>query len=179
MALVLVVDDHPANRQLLVALLKYGGHQALEASDGNLALEKVRAERPELVVCDVLMPTMDGYEFVRQLRADPAIAHTEVIFYTATFMEREARSLAASCGVSHVLTKPCEPQEIMRVIEHALAHASAPAVVADDGAFDREHLRLVTDKLTLKVNELSRGTAAMMVKIDRAGAGCGGGACGC
>ncbi|HEY9063655.1 MAG TPA: ATP-binding protein [Burkholderiaceae bacterium] len=154
MALVLVVDDHPANRHLLVALLKYGGHRAIEAPDGHLALEKVRAERPDLVVCDVLMPTMDGYEFVRHLRAEPAIANTEVIFYTATFMEREARNLASSCGVSHVLTKPCEPQEIMRVIEHALAHATAPAAVADEGEFDREHLRLVTDKLMLKVDEL-------------------------
>ncbi|HKX42978.1 MAG TPA: response regulator, partial [Burkholderiaceae bacterium] len=154
MATVLVVDDRPSNRELVLALLRHRGHQGLEAPDGYLALEKVRAARPDLVVCDVLMPTMDGYEFVRQLRAEPAIAHTEVIFYTATFMEREARSLASSCGVSHVLTKPSEPKEILRVIEHALAHATAPAALADDAEFDREHLRLVTDKLTLKVNEL-------------------------
>ena len=102
MATVLVVDDQASNRELIVTLLRYAGHEPLEAADGHLALAQVRAARPALVICDILMPTMDGYEFVRQLRADPAIARTEVVFYTATFMEREARSLALSCGVSRV-----------------------------------------------------------------------------
>src|SRR5512134_3377233 len=100
MASILIVDDRPVNREFLVNLLGYRHHRLLEASDGAEALDVVRARRPDLVIADILMPTMDGYEFVRQLRADPAIAHTEVVFCTATFMEREARSLAASCGVA-------------------------------------------------------------------------------
>lgn len=156
MAKILVVDDHSPNRDLIVALMGYSGHQSIEASDGSIALEQVRAEKPDLVICDILMPTMDGYEFVRQLRADPAIAHTEVIFYTATFMEREARSLANACGVSNVLIKPCEPQEILRIVEHALAHASSAEMQPDELQFDREHLRLLTDKLAFKVSELER-----------------------
>lgn len=154
MATVLVVDDQASNRELLVTLLKYAGHAPLEASDGHLALAQVRAARPALVICDILMPTMDGYEFVRQLRADPAIAHTDVIFYTATFLEREARSLALSCGVSQVLIKPAEPEEILRTIAQALAGTAVAEPVADAAQFDREHLRLLTDKLALKVNEL-------------------------
>ena len=165
MARVLVVDDHAANRDLIVTLLKYAGHQSLEASDGHLALEQVRAARPDLVICDILMPTMDGYEFVRQVRTDPAIAQTEVIFYTATFMEREARNLANSCGVSNVLIKPCEPKEILRVVEHALAHATVPAPVVD-AKFDREHLRLVTDKLAMKVNELEAANLRLSALTD-------------
>ena len=166
MARVLVVDDHAANRDLIAALLKYAGHQSLEAADGYLALAQVRAGRPDLVICDVLMPTMDGYEFVRQLRADPDIAHTEVIFYTATFMEREARSLANSCGVSHVLMKPCEPREILRIIEHALTHATVPGLSVESSEFDREHLRLVTDKLALKVNELETANSRLSALTD-------------
>jgi signal transduction histidine kinase/CheY-like chemotaxis protein len=154
MGKVLVVDDHAANRDLLVTLLKYAGHEALEAEDGYLALAQVQSARPDLVICDILMPTMDGYEFVRQLRAVPEIAHTKVIFYTATFLEREARNLAASCGVSQVLTKPCEPEEILRVLEQALGGSSPAEPVVDEPQFDREHLRLLTDKLALKVNEL-------------------------
>ena len=165
MATVLVVDDHAANRDLIVTMLKYAGHQSLEAADGYLALEQVRAARPDLVICDLLMPTMDGYEFVRQLRADPDIAQTEVIFYTATFMEREARSLASSCGVSNVLIKPCEPEEILRVVEHALAHATVLVPLAD-AEFDREHLRLVTDKLALKVNELEAANLRLSALTD-------------
>lgn len=151
---VLVVDDQAANRDLVVTLLKYAGHEPLEAADGHVALAQVREHRPALVICDILMPTMDGYEFVRQLRAEPDIAHTEVIFYTATFMEREARTLALSCGVSTVLLKPTEPEELLRVIEQRLAGAPPVAPVADAQQFDREHLRLLTDKLAAKVIEL-------------------------
>ena len=53
MAKVLVVDDHPANRELIVVLLGYAGHQTIEAADGHLALAQVRAERPDLVVCGI------------------------------------------------------------------------------------------------------------------------------
>jgi signal transduction histidine kinase/CheY-like chemotaxis protein len=166
MAKVLVVDDHASNRELIVSLLKYAGHESLEAEDGSLALEQVRSERPDLVICDLLMPTMDGYEFVRQVRADPDVARTEVIFYTATFTESEALGLATSCGVSSVLVKPCEPEVILSAIEHALAHASADKLQTDGDRFDREHLRLLTDKLTLKVNELESVNLRMSTLID-------------
>ncbi len=110
MAKVLIVDDHATNRELVVTLLNHLQHQPLEAADGAEALALVRSQRPQLVICDILMPTMDGYEFVQRLRADPAIAATEVIFYTANYHEREARHLAASVGVSRVLIKPCIPE---------------------------------------------------------------------
>jgi signal transduction histidine kinase/CheY-like chemotaxis protein len=154
MARVLVVDDHATNRDLIATLLGYAGHQIDEAADGAEALEKVRTLRPALVVCDILMPVMDGYEFVRRLRLEPGLAHTEVIFCTATFMEGEARRLAASCGVHQILFKPCEPQDVLDVVQAALARQgpAAPALTVDD--FDREHLRLVTDKLVAQSNEL-------------------------
>ena len=166
MATVLVVDDQASNRELVITLLTYAGQLPLEASDGHLALAQVRAARPDLVICDILMPTMDGYEFVRQLRADPAIANTEVIFYTATFMEHEARNLASSCGVSQVLIKPSEPEEILRTIEEALRRSTPAEPVADETRFDREHLRLVTDKLVLKVRELESANLRLSALTD-------------
>jgi CheY-like chemotaxis protein len=166
MATVLVVDDQASNRELIVTLLRYAGHAPIEAADGHLALAQVRAARPALVICDILMPTMDGYEFVRQLRADPDIAHTEVIFYTATFLEREARSLALSCGVSNVLIKPTEPQDILRAIAQALDGTAPAEPVTDTAQFDREHLRLLTDKLALKVNELETANQRLSALTD-------------
>lgn len=154
MAKVLVVDDHPSNRELVTTLLGYAGHAFFEASNGADALALVRSERPDLVICDILMPGMDGFEFVRQLRADPDITRTHVVFYTATFMEAEARALAHSCGVSLVLTKPCEPQEILETVARALSANEVTDGAPDPHAFDREHLRLLTDKLVAKANEL-------------------------
>lgn len=155
MARILVVDDRVENRELLVTLLGYGHHELWEASDGEEALELVRRHRPDLVITDVLMPTMDGYELVRQLRADPEIARTAVIFCTAYYHEGEARNLARACGVSHLLTKPIDPRLVLRVVDEALGLApSADPAPPPGEEFDRQHLRLVTDKLSQKATEL-------------------------
>ena len=81
MAKILIADDRPINREFLIVLLGYRGHRLLEANDGAEALAIARAEHPDLVIADVLMPTMDGYEFVRQLRADRGIAQTPVVLH--------------------------------------------------------------------------------------------------
>jgi len=156
MAKVLVVDDQATNRELVVTLLRHLGHEPLEAADGMQALSQVRQHAPGLVICDLVMPGMDGYEFVRQLRSDSSIAQTEVVFHTATFRENEARSLARSCGVTHVLVKPCEPELFMQTIQEVLGQGSVPppAALALGADFDREHTRLLADKLAAKVGEL-------------------------
>ena len=83
MAKILIVDDRPGHRQFLVKLLGSRQHRLLEASDGAEALEVARRERPDLIISEVLMPTMDGYEFVRRLRADPSLSQVPVIFSAA------------------------------------------------------------------------------------------------
>jgi signal transduction histidine kinase len=156
MPTILVVDDQDVNRRLLLTVLGHAGHKVLEASDGAEALGVVKAHRPALVISDIVMPTMDGYEFVRRLRCDPSIADTPVMFYTANYFDREARRLAASCGVQHVLTKPCEPETILSMVRTALqGSATAPRMSEDPSVFDHEHLRLMTDMLSAKVQELA------------------------
>ena len=154
MAKILVVDDLPANRALVVTLIGHSGHQALEAADGAEALALVRAERPDLVISDILMPTMDGYEFVRQLRTDHQLAATQVIFYSAHYREQEARNLALACGVTQVLVKPCEPQDITSAIEQALSQVPPQPFHPLEHSFQTRHLQLMTDKLTGNVAEL-------------------------
>ena len=176
MTKILVVDDQAENRELVVTLINYRGYQPLEAANGADALALVRSEHPDLVISDVLMPSMDGYEFVRQLRADPEIAHTEVIFYSAHYLEREARNLAKSCGVSHVLIKPCEPEDILFAIDQALLHAAMPGSDSKNGsdslpapdahAFSREHLRLMTNKLSEKVLDLEAANRRLDALTD-------------
>jgi CheY-like chemotaxis protein len=131
MATILVVDDRPSNREYLLTLLAFAGHRALEAHDGAQALELVRASYPDLIITDILMPTMDGYEFVQRLRADPALAATRVIFYSAVYAERETLEMAASCGVHTVLGKPSDPQAIFDAVNAELGlHVPAPAPAA-------------------------------------------------
>ena len=157
MSTILIVDDEPVNRQMLAALLGYEGHQILQAGDGAEALGVARRARPALVIADIVMPTMDGYEFVRQLRRDWQIASTPVMFYTANYFEREARGLAAACGVSHVLTKPAEPETILASVREVLgagARGVPPAAPMSERDFDKDHVRVMTDKLSAKISEL-------------------------
>lgn len=167
MANILVIDDRESNRQFLTTLLAYGGHQLHEAVDGSEGLALARACRPDLIISDIVMPTMDGYEFARQLRADPEIAATAIIFYTASFLEDAARKLAEACGVSRILTKPAEPEDILAAVEQALGTSrGAPAPVVAE-TFDREHLLLVTNKLSDKVNELESLNEALEATVQR------------
>ncbi len=166
MAKILVVDDRLVNRQFLTTLLGYSGHCLLEATDGAEALAQVRAERPDLVIADVLMPTMDGYEFVRQLRSDPDIARTPVIFYTAAYHQHEAQSLARACGVAHVITKPAEPEAIRQIVGAVLDQEAPRPPAFSYEEFDREHLRLVTDKLATKVGELEATNHRLAVLLE-------------
>jgi signal transduction histidine kinase/CheY-like chemotaxis protein len=154
MATILVLDDRRSNREVLVELLREAGHALHEAGDGAEALVVARRERPDVVIADILMPTMDGYGFVRQLRSDPAIAATPVIFYTATYQQREARELADKCGVRHLLAWPVEPAEILRAVEEVLGQGRSPAPGAPAPEIDQDHLRLLTDTLAAKVREL-------------------------
>jgi len=156
MAKVLVVDDNAINRKLIITLLQYEGHTTFEATDGMQGLTLARAERPHLIISDILMPTMDGYEFVRQLRADSQLASTAVIFHTAHYHDREAQKLAQSCQVEHVLAKPCDTAELLRVVALALSGAPAAPSLEATGEFDRDHRRLITNKLLQKVEELQQ-----------------------
>src|ERR1043166_5767576 len=170
MARILVVDDRALNREYLVTLLTSAGHTVEEAGDGRDALARVRATLPDLVISDILMPAMDGYEFVRQIRSDPASADTRVIFCTAHYLEREAQRLARECGVTRVLSKPMEPETVLRAVDEVLGHSAPPAPDSRPGPlsdeFDREHLRLMTDKLSAQAEELQCVNSRLEALID-------------
>ena len=168
MAKILIVDDHPTNRELLITLLGYQGHKLLEAIDGEQGLVITQAERPDLIITDIVMPKMDGYEFAHQVRMNPSIRETQIIFYTSSYIVAETRSLAAACGVSIVIGKPIEPAEFLEQVRIALATKRAPIVAPASDEFHREHMRMLTDTLVKKVDELE----AEMVVRKRAKAVC-------
>ncbi len=154
MVKVLIAEDHEPSRDLLVTLLEYKGYCVLQAKDGAEALEIARSESPDLVITDILMPVIDGYEFARQLRADRTTAQTRIIFYTATYLQPEAEALAKACGVSQVLAKPAEPEEILRTVQAELGSFPSLSVPLPQEEFDLGHRRLLIDKLATKAKEL-------------------------
>ena len=156
MATILIVDDIPANRGVLAVLVKHRGHRLLEAANGREALEIVRRERPDLVISDILMPVMDGFELVEALRSDQQLATTRVVFYTAYYEEQEVRRLTLDGSVTAVITKPSSPEEMLRIIDEATgARAPAPTWSDEDRArFLAAHERLLVDKLSAQTAAL-------------------------
>ena len=174
MAIILIVEDRPIDRKLLATILRTRGHEIVEASDGKEALDALKQISPDLVVSDILMPRLDGYEFVRRMREIPELAATPVIFYTATYHEREARALAHRCGATDVLTKPSAPNLILATIDAALdSSRRAPSLPLDRPEFDREHLHLVGSALAVRTDRLEaekeRMAAVLEVAAELAG----------
>ncbi len=166
MATILIVDDHESNRELLTTLLGYQHHHTVEAREGAEALERARATRPDLIITDIVMPIMDGYELTRRLREEPDLAAIPVIFYSAQCLMQDARALAAKCGVEYVIAKPAEPETLLHTVDAALsltAPASATAPIKD---FDREHVRVLTDKVSLQAEEVQNLNARLTALID-------------
>ena len=118
-ARVLVVDDQPDNVQMVCALLSRAGFEGVPAAGGFEALELARSRRPDLVLLDMRMPRMDGFEVLRQMREDPVLHDLPVIFLTADD-DRENLIRAFASGAIDYLTKPFMAEELLaRVRTHA------------------------------------------------------------
>ena len=156
MATVLIVDSNPVDRRLYITLLSNYGHRLMEANDGSQALDLARAELPDLVITDVLMPNMDGFTLVRRLRAEPLLMGVPVIFHTASYDQSEIHRLARGSGIQHILRKPAEPYEILRAVNESLKYPATASRVPNTGQLPQEHLQVLVDKLYQKISELEK-----------------------
>jgi PleD family two-component response regulator len=154
MSTILIVDTNAADRNTYVTLLGNFGHRLLEAKNGVEALEIARAEIPDLIITDIIMPSMDGFTLVRRLRAEPLLENVPVVFHTTNYDESEIHRLARGSGIRHILRKPSEPHEILRVVNDSLKRPTTAAKLPQTGQLQREHLQVLADKLYQKVNEL-------------------------
>ncbi len=127
MATILTIEDRPVNLRFVATLLRDRGHRLLEACDGEEALRIARAEKPDLVIIDVLTSGMDGCQFVLNLRQEPDSVQPRVVFRAAAYIAAEAEALASSFGAFFV-AKPVNPENLLAVVDAALSAPSSPPV---------------------------------------------------
>lgn len=120
MALVLAVDDDQVIRGLLEVNLEMEGHDVVTAVDGQDALDKVAAKRPDLILLDVMMPTVNGWQVAERLKGDPATASIPIVFLSARAMEADVRK-GTDLGVERYVTKPFDPIDLMDLVNRLLA----------------------------------------------------------
>lgn len=113
---ILAVDDERHIVRLVEVNLQRAGYQVVTAYDGREALEKVKSEKPDLVVLDVMMPYMDGFEVLKNLKADPVLAEIPVIMLTAKAQDADVFRGWQS-GVDCYLTKPFNPMELLTFVK--------------------------------------------------------------
>jgi pilus assembly protein CpaE len=134
---VLIVDDDRDTLKLVGLILQRHGYQIVAASGGNMALAKAATERPDIILLDVMMPDMDGYEVTRRLRADAALSHIPIVMFTAkTLLDDKVAGFEA--GADDYLTKPTHPAELVAHVKALLARTQTarPAPLT-------EHARIV------------------------------------
>jgi DNA-binding response OmpR family regulator len=123
---ILILDDDPIILRLLQINFRLEGYEVDTASRGEEALERVRSHRPDVVVLDVMMPGVDGWEVCRRLKEMPGVNHVPVIFLSARAQD-EDRQRGYALGVDEYVTKPFDPSHLVEIVRRSLAKRSSQA----------------------------------------------------
>jgi two-component system cell cycle response regulator DivK len=112
---ILVIEDQEDLRGVLHTLLTGSGYSVVEAADGQAGVATALSERPDLILMDIQMPVMDGYEATRQIKADPSLKETPIIAVSSFAMKGDEEK-ARGAGADHYVTKPYSPMQLLRLI---------------------------------------------------------------
>ncbi|HZW04179.1 MAG TPA: response regulator [Anaerolineaceae bacterium] len=154
---ILVVEDTPNVRELLVVTLRFKGYPVVAAHDGQEALEMIARERPSLVITDIMMPKVDGYSLVHQMRKDPHTASIPVLFISATYTTHEDKKFALNLGAIKFIEKPIDTEDFLLTVAEILTQGSEgiPAPMAD-GEFYQGYRTRLESKLRYKRTQAAR-----------------------
>jgi CheY-like chemotaxis protein len=155
---LLVVDDVPNILELMETTLNFkGGYRVVTANNGEEALDIIQRERPELVITDILMPKMDGFNFVHRLRLDPETRNIPVVFLSATYVAPEDKTFAILIGATRFLEKPIDIDQLMLTISELLTQVdpSAPEMINELEFYEGYRQRLII-KLEQKIKQIVR-----------------------
>lgn len=121
MAKILVVDDEPDIVRMVGAFLKNAGHTVVSGADGEAALEVFKKEKPDLVILDLHLPKLDGFEVCKRIKADPATAKTPVIMMTAAYTTVDDAEKGLDIGADEYVVKPFFRDILIHNVERLLA----------------------------------------------------------
>ncbi len=152
---VLVVDDIAYSRRALRSVFLSAGWAVLQAEDGQEALAIATSERPDLVVTDILMPKMDGFQLCRAIKSDKDMARTPVVFYTGSYGEEADRDFGLSLGAAAYLLKPMAPRELIGAVTRAIGKPTPELRTRAEGA-DADWTARYADRLHAKLQEKVR-----------------------
>lgn len=123
---VLLVEDNADNLIIYSTVLRHFGYEVVEATDGPRALEAARTINPAVILMDVSIPLVDGWEVTRQLKADPATAGVPIVALTAHALESD-RAKALAVGCDDYISKPAEPQKVLEAVRKYAGAATLAA----------------------------------------------------
>jgi DNA-binding response OmpR family regulator len=119
MAKLVLIEDEPDISMLVEATLKFGGHQIWSASHGHQGIDLVRQHHPDMVLLDIQMPDISGYQVLKQLKADAQVCHIPVMLFSAHDRPEDVQR-GTEMGAYGFLFKPFDPQELLLQVNHAL-----------------------------------------------------------
>jgi CheY-like chemotaxis protein len=154
---LLIVEDIPDTLKLLDATLKFKGYRVVTAVNGHDALEAIKKERPALVITDILMPRMDGFNLVHRLRINPETRSIPVIFLSATYVAPEDKAFATSIGVTRFIEKPLDLESFLQTVADLLKRGvTAPLPPLQEHDFYVGYRDRLQAKLDHKMAQIAR-----------------------
>jgi len=153
---LLIVEDVPDILELLSATLKFKGYKVVTAQNGEEALDIIAKEQPALIVTDILMPKMDGFNLVHRLRLNDATRDIPVIFLTATYVAPEDKEFALTIGVSRFMEKPVNLEEFFPLIEELLTTGAKVTRPLNEREFYEGYKRRLEIKIRHKTTQITR-----------------------
>ncbi|MDD4092155.1 MAG: PAS domain S-box protein [Smithellaceae bacterium] len=163
---VLIADDSSVNLYLLKSILETEGWLVREAENGKAALDIARAQRPDLIVSDILMPVMDGYSFCRECKKDETLCNIPFVFYTATYTEPKDEKFALDLGADRFILKPEEPEVLIKILTDLLEEKDRISLAAskplgEEMEFFRRHNEILFSKLEKKMADLEAANSEL------------------
>jgi PAS domain S-box-containing protein len=150
---ILIVDDNRDNLYVLGTLLRARGYEVVSAINGSEALEKLRAEATDMVISDILMPVMDGFQLCREVKRDDELKDILFVFNTGTYTDEKDEELAFKMGADKFIRKPIEPDEFIKIIQAMMKDVKKGKLEPKKLAFEEEKeiLKLYNERLVKKL----------------------------